>query len=319
MTGDVQLIGLDWGTSNLRAYLYDTQGRIVDTRHQQWGVRQLPDGGFPAAMRAITSGWPPCVTIAAGMVGSRQGWVEVPYVDVPVEITTIAQGLHRVDTHTRQAIWIVPGLRQREPANVMRGEETQIIGVLALQTTRGSHAHLVLPGTHSKWVTTENHRVTAFQTFMTGEMYSLMLKHSILGAGIPEEQDQPFPNTVFMRGVQRAKESDSKGAWSQLFSTRAMMLNGELASDDVAEFLSGLLIGEEFRVARSSGVYDTNVQLCIIGDASLCHRYATAAEHFGYASPSIVSDATSYGLWELARQSGLLAQASVHPFSGVKA
>jgi 2-dehydro-3-deoxygalactonokinase len=319
MSGDVQLIGVDWGTSNLRAYLYDAQGRVVDTREQSWGIRHLPDGGYPAALRAITSGWPPCATLAAGMVGSRQGWIEVPYSEVPADIADIAKGLCRVDAYARQAVWIVPGLRQRKPADVMRGEETQIIGALALHGAAKDGMRFVLPGTHSKWATAKDRRVTTFQTFMTGEMYALMVKDSILGAGVPEHRHAPFPNDAFVRGVQTAKASGSRGAWSTLFSTRALMLAGELQSEDVPEFLSGLLIGEEFRVARLSESATANTSLCLIGDASLCSRYALAAEHFDYPAPPIVEDATSRGLWELARQSGLLAQATPYAFTGTHA
>lgn len=319
MTGDVQFIGLDWGTSNLRAYLYDVLGNIVDTRQQGWGIRHLPQGGFPAAMRAMTSGWPPCVVLAAGMVGSRQGWLEVPYVDVPADTSAIANGVRRVEAYTRQPVWIVPGLRQGKPADVMRGEETQIIGALALQGEHRKRARLVLPGTHSKWVAVDGKHVDAFHTFMTGEMYALIIKQSILAAGVSDGQDKPLKKDAFLRGVQCARESGSKGAWSRLFSVRTLMLNGELSPDDTADFLSGLLIGEEFRVMRSSDSFDANIPISLIGEASLCHRYAMAAEHFDYHAPSIVHDASSYGLWELARQSGLLTQAHTYAFAGARA
>ena len=106
MSASVQIIGLDWGTSSLRAYLYATDGKVAATRQQPWGIRHLPEGGFSAALRAITAGWPPCTIVAAGMAGSRQGWLEVPYVKVPADAAAIAKGMLRIDAHAHSDMWI---------------------------------------------------------------------------------------------------------------------------------------------------------------------------------------------------------------------
>jgi 2-dehydro-3-deoxygalactonokinase len=211
----------------------------------------------------------------------------------------------------------VPGLRQQAPANVMRGEETQIVGALMRQPQR--RARFVLPGTHSKWADVQDGRIAAFDTAMTGEVYALLIKHSILGAGVADDRNRPFPNESFERGLRAAKNSGAEGVFNLLFSTRALMLNGELDVDDVPDFLSGLLIGEEFRVALLRDGGDASVPLSFIGDASLCLRYATAAAFFGYASPAIVHDAAASGLWHLASTAGLLAQAPTLAYSGVDA
>jgi 2-dehydro-3-deoxygalactonokinase len=319
MSTTVRLIGLDWGTSSLRAYLYDADGKVVASRQRAWGIRQLPEGGYAAALQAITADWPPCIAVAAGMVGSRQGWLEIPYVDVPADAATIARGALRVDACGSHALWIFPGLRQLTPANVMRGEETQIVGALALQPARGAHARFVLPGTHSKWASVSDGRIVAFDTVMTGEIYALLMQHSILGAGVATENAKPFPNSAFERGVHDARASGDAGVFGRLFSVRALMLNGELSLDDVPDFLSGLLIGEEFRIASLRDRGDGAVPLCLIGDAALCQRYAVAAHHFGYAAPAIVDDASATGLWQLATASGLLAQAPSFGFTGVHA
>lgn len=318
MTNPVQLIGLDWGTSSLRAYLYDADGRIVASRQQAWGIRQLPDGGFAAALHAITEGWPACTTIAAGMVGSRQGWQEVPYVEVPADMPSIARGMQRVEACTSHALWIAPGLRREAPADVMRGEETQIVGALTQQPAYLANARFVLPGTHSKWATVSDGRIVAFDTVMTGEIYALLMKHSILGAGVSHESAPSFPSEAFVRGLDAAKDSGASGAFSRLFSARALMLAGQLAADALPEFLSGLLIGEEFRIAllRDGG---NTAPLCLIGEPSLCQRYAVAATHFGYAAPTVINDAAAQGLWQLASVAGLLAQATLHSYSGVDA
>ena len=316
MSASVQITGLDWGTSSLRAYLYATDGKVAATRQQPWGIRHLPEGGFSAALRAITAGWPPCTIVAAGMVGSRQGWLEVPYVKVPADAAAIAKGMLRIDAHAHSDMWIAPGLLQDSPANVMRGEETQIIGALAQQPKHQANVRFVLPGTHSKWATVSDGRITAFDTVMTGEIYALLMKHSILGAGVSVEEQQSVPNDAFLRGLHSAKESAAAGAFSRLFSTRALLLANQLAPNDVSEFLSGLLIGEEFRIALVRDGGNSGVPLCLIGDASLCDRYVVAATHFGYAPPVVIGDAAAQGLWQLAATAGLLVQSTTYDFSG---
>lgn len=318
MKADVQLIGLDWGTSSLRAYLYDAAGKVVASRQQAWGIRHLPEGGFTAAWQAITQDWPACVAVAAGMVGSRQGWREIPYVDVPADAASIAKGMLRIEAEAGRELWIAPGLCRHDPADVMRGEETQIIGALALHPPYQANACFVLPGTHSKWAIVIDGRIAAFDTVMTGELYALLTKHSILGAGLPAETARPFSLYPFLRGLHTVKESREQGLFSRLFSTRALMLAGDLAAEDVPDFLSGLLIGEEFRIARVRD-HGSETPLCLIGDAALCERYAVAATHFGYAEPTVIDDAAAQGLWQLASTAGLLAQATLHPYSGVTA
>lgn len=316
MNTGVCLIGLDWGTTSLRAYLYDIDGKVVATRQQAWGIRQLPEGGFAAALEAITADWPACTAIAAGMVGSRQGWREAPYVALPADAASIAEGMLRVEDCHSHELWIAPGLARRQPADVMRGEETQIIGALAGRSPGSTPQRFVLPGTHSKWAAVSNGRITAFDTVMTGEMYALLLKHSILGAGLPPEADRPFVGEAFVRGVVCARDSGGEGVFGRLFSTRALMLAGELAPAQVPDFLSGLLIGEEFRIARLRDE-DRSAPLCLIGEAALCQRYILAAGQFGYAAPVTVEDAAAQGLWVLAEAGGLLAGARPHSFSGV--
>ena len=316
MSTEVRLIGLDWGTSSLRAYLYDADGKVVASRHQAWGIRHLPEGGFAGALQAITADWPACTAVAAGMVGSRQGWREVPYVALPADAASIAHGMLRVDDCSSHALWIAPGLQRHQPADVMRGEETQIIGALARQPLYQANMRFVLPGTHSKWATVIDGRIVAFDTIMTGEMYALLIKHSILGAGLPAEPAAAFGSEAFVRGVLAARDSGAEGIFSRLFSTRALMLAGELAPAQVPDFLSGLLIGEEFRIARLRD-NDSISPLCLIGDALLCQRYALAAHHFSHAPPAVIDDAAAQGLWHLASAAGLLAQAKLHPFSGV--
>lgn len=315
-TTEVRLIGIDWGTSSLRAFLYDADGRIVATRQQPWGIRQLPEGGFAAALSTITADWPPCMVVAAGMIGSRQGWHEVPYVDVPADAASIARGMVRVEACDTHELWIAPGLRRHTPADVMRGEETQIIGALTQQPLYHAGARFVLPGTHSKWATVIDGRIIAFDTLMTGEMYALLMKHSILAAGLPASPTSEGTREAFVRGLQVAKENGAAGMFSRLFSVRAWALTGELDPVDLPDFLSGLLIGEEFRIARLRDD-GADTSLCLIGESALCQRYAVAAVQFGYTIPRTLDDAAAHGLWQQASAAGLLRRAELHSYSGV--
>ncbi|GFZ89835.1 2-dehydro-3-deoxygalactonokinase [Dyella caseinilytica] len=314
MSQHAQLIGLDWGTSSLRAYLYDGDGKVIASRQHAWGIRHLPEGGFPSALRAITSGWPPCTIVAAGMVGSRQGWREVPYLDLPADAAAIAHGMLRVEACTSHALWIAPGLHRKEPADVMRGEETQIVGALTLRPEYQADACFVLPGTHSKWATVNGGRIVAFDTVMTGELYALLMKHSILGAGIDLARERSFCEETFARGVRAVKDSGASGVFGCLFSVRALMLAGQLAADDLPDFVSGLLIGEEFRIASLRQIQAA--PLCLIGEPALCQRYIVAAAIFGHAPPTVIDDAAAQGLWRIASAGGLLEHATLHSYAG---
>src|SRR5690606_3327905 len=159
--------------------LFDSEGGVHETRHRAWGIRQLPQGGFEAALSSICAGWPACPVLAAGMVGSRQGWHEAPYVDTPADVHALAARLVTVAAADGRRIHIVPGVRDGAGPNVMRGEETQLVGALDVQPRIAEGTPLVLPGTHSKWVQSHRGRITGFTTMMTGELYGLLCKHSI--------------------------------------------------------------------------------------------------------------------------------------------
>jgi 2-dehydro-3-deoxygalactonokinase len=285
-------------------------GRVLDTRRQPWGIRQLPDGGFAGALNTITRDWPDSPMIAAGMIGSRQGWCELPYVDAPAGVEEISASLGHIDIDAQRRLWIAPGLRDPNAPDVMRGEETQLIGALASDASLHANAHVVLPGTHSKWAHIRAGRITTFTTFMTGEIYALLLKHSILGAGVTDIIAPTDSDAAFIQGVTQARASAAAGALSRLFSTRAWMLEGRLALADVPAFLSGLLIGEEFRSALAGGLIHADSVLQLIGDATLSRRYSVAAQCFDLPPTRTLIDTAPAGLWQLAQRAGLLAAAA---------
>jgi 2-dehydro-3-deoxygalactonokinase len=280
MKSDAQadgLIGLDWGTSSLRAYRIDDAGRVVETRERPWGIRQLPPGGFDAALADITAHWPALPRLACGMLGSHHGWCEVAYVEQPADAAQLASRLGCVKTSDDQRVHIVPGLHGARGPEVMRGEETQLVGALSQDADPTARSTWILPGTHSKWVNMRGHTIDDFATFMTGECYALLREHSILGDAAQGADDDP---EAFVRGVMAARDSRTQGVFSRLFSARTLMLDGDLAPQSVADYLSGLLIGEEWRSALASDRFDVSRPIRLIGSDALCARYRRAAECF---------------------------------------
>ena len=305
MTAAPSLLALDWGTSTLRACLLGAGGAVVERRTEPWGVMHLPDGGFAAAFERTTGGWrarwPALPVIAAGMVGSSQGWVQVPYRPCPVGVDDLAAALVPVEGG---ALHVVPGVMQLdERPDVMRGEETQVVGALDLHPRLAERALLVLPGTHAKWVRVADGRLDAFATYMTGELFAVLRDHSILGraARATSAADPAAADAAFARGVLAARDAAS-GVAPLLFGARALPLLGWLAPEAGLDYLSGLLIGDELRC----GLADGAERLALVGDGALCRRYAAALRLFGLEDVPVIEGAAEQGLWCIARRAGLV-------------
>lgn len=301
------LVGLDWGTTHLRAYRYGDAGAVLESRALSFGIRQLPSGGFAQAFEEATTGWPDAPVIACGMVGSRNGWRETPYLDTPADVSRLAHALTPLPLADGRTLHLVSGLRDPERPDVMRGEETQIVGVLAQHADMPWSGTLLLPGTHSKWVRITEGVVTGFATMMTGELYGLLSRHSILGGA---SADAAHDDAAFLRGVHAARDSGAAGGLSSLFSARALMLDGALTADAVPSYLSGLLIGDELRAAIAAGWADAALPVQMVGSAALCPRYADAAGVFGLRLRQAPENTTAHGLWQVATAAGLIDHAS---------
>ncbi|WZB63085.1 2-dehydro-3-deoxygalactonokinase [Achromobacter xylosoxidans] len=321
------LIALDWGTSSLRAYRLDG-GRTLDARHLPWGIMRLPqplqDGaatpalsGFELAFEQACGDWlraePALPVIACGMVGSAQGWQEAAYLDVPVALDRIGTLLTVVERPGATPVHIVPGLIQRHGLpNVMRGEETQVFGVLRDARAVPDAGLLIgLPGTHSKWVGARNGHVTHFDTFMTGEVYAALRGHTILGRTM---SDAAAPDmAAFERGLKVAGAPEGRaGVLSTIFSTRALGLTGELAPASQADYLSGLLIGHEIAaLAAMLRAQGQAPRIVLCGEPALCERYTLAMTHYGLGAPEQAQNATERGLWHLALAAGLVPSSSI--------
>ena len=285
------LIGVDWGSTNLRAFRFDAGGRVTGRRTSSRGAAGLAPGEFATELVDTVGDWSGAGTriVLAGMVGGRAGWHEAPYLPCPVAPAQLAAAALQIDTPLGRAV-IVPGVSSRGvdgAADVMRGEETQLLGA------RLSDGLVVLPGTHSKWATIEQGRIVGFTTAMTGELYALLRRHSLLGQLAPA--DAAFDAPAFERGVRRVLAAGT--IVTLLFSARADVLLGNLAPAAVESYLSGLLIGGEIAAFKPQGA-------TVIASSVLIDRYRLALHIAGIDEVRSVDgdDAVARGLWTIGQR-----------------
>lgn len=303
------LVGVDWGTSSFRAWLIDRAGAVLERITAPKGILEVPPGGFEAELERQCGAWlaahPRLPVILSGMVTSRQGWRELPYLPCPVSPERLAGALAELRLEDGRPVRLVPGLSTRRAdglPDVLRGEETQILGALA--AAPGARL-LLLPGTHSKWVSVEAGVVRGFATFMTGELFAVLKGHSILGR---LAEGDGLNEAAFARGAAVGLEEGHGriGSLGRLFSARSLVLAGELAGSGVASYLSGLLIGCELREAAGLGPSEAPVLL--VGEPGLVARYARALELAGRPFALGPVDAAARGQHRLAELSGLLGE-----------
>lgn len=264
-------IAVDWGTTNRRAYLLDDQDLLQDEFADDCGLMAVPAGGFDRAVAEIRERLGDRPMLLAGMVGSNRGWREAPYVPCPADAHDLAQAILWVEPGRTG---IVPGVCQRGEAgaDVMRGEEVQVLGAVA----RGlvpADATICHPGTHAKWIKIEKGRIARFQTMMTGEMFSLLTEHSILADQLAGEAQV---DDAFHSGVAEALAGGD--LLSSLFRVRAGHLLGEGYANG-ASYASGLLIGCDVRAGLALSA-DEGV-IALVGRLDLCALYAAALARAG--------------------------------------
>ncbi|MDU8455057.1 MULTISPECIES: 2-dehydro-3-deoxygalactonokinase [unclassified Pseudomonas syringae group] len=324
-----QLIALDWGTTSLRAYRLGEHGQVLEQRALSAGIMQLPttprliagqfcSDGFELAFDQACGDWldaqPDLPVIACGMVGSAQGWREAAYRETPASVNELSAALQTVRSVRGVTVHIIPGVLQRSTLpNVMRGEETQVLGVLAgLDAGQSSQQLLIgLPGSHSKWVQVERGRIVHFDTFMTGEVYAALCAHTILGRTM--QPSEAFDEQAFDRGLSIAlSDAGSAGPLSTIFSTRTLGLTGHLAASAQPDYLSGLLIGHELGAIARLHLHNHEQlpAVVLIGSDSLCTRYARGLAVCGFPGVTLAEQATERGLWQVAVQAGLIARRS---------
>jgi 2-dehydro-3-deoxygalactonokinase len=298
------LVAIDWGTTSARAYRVAATGEVLEARAAPLGILRVANGRFDDALRELLDDWHDerAPRVASGMIGSRQGWIEAPYIACPAPLTALADGLAR--TQAGELV-IVPGVSTRDAygiPDVMRGEETQIVGGV---DPREERVLVVLPGTHSKWARVESGRIVDFMTFMTGEIFHVMLTHSILARLATNAGTEGF-GPGFARGVARGLGPGN--LTHDVFGARTLALMGELKGEEVADWLSGLMIGREVRNARTWAHrhgYDGG-RVRLIGADALCDRYAAALSQAEVIVERAGSDAAAHGIFRIAVQAGIV-------------
>ncbi|MCV2868893.1 2-dehydro-3-deoxygalactonokinase [Defluviimonas sp. WL0002] len=272
-------VAVDWGTTTLRLWTLAPDGAAMIHRRSGRGMGKLSPSEFETAFLDLAGDLVAAAgsadVLICGMAGARSGWREAPYLPVPCAPGTA--GAVRAETRDpRLSVHILPGLSQAEPADVMRGEETQIAGFLAARTV--FDGVLCLPGTHTKWVRVRGGKVEHFRTVMTGELYALLSGASVLRLSMAE--NDPWRPDAFDRALHHSL-SAPQDLTSALFSLRADSLLAELPGGTARSALSGLLIGHELAAMRP--LWSAN-PIAIIGDPALSERYRAALAQAGCAA-----------------------------------
>jgi 2-dehydro-3-deoxygalactonokinase len=293
-------IALDWGTSSFRAYLLGSDGAVQETISAPHGILAVKDAAFDETLETHIGHWNKALPImASGMITSRQGWVELPYVACPANLKSIAAAVHPHTSKQGRKLFFVPGISTRNVQgipDVIRGEETQVLGA-----SQSGAEHFVTPGTHSKWIDVENGEIKSFSTYMTGEVFALLKTHSILGRLMTGETNNP---AAFERGV-RIGLKDPAGFLHHIFSTRTLALFNEMPTDHLSSYLSGQVIGAE--IAHANAKNPAHAQYLILATPALGEHYMMAMKIAGltvsYGEPDVVVK----GLRCIAMAAGLMS------------
>jgi 2-dehydro-3-deoxygalactonokinase len=269
-----EFIALDWGTTSFRAYHVGADGQVLREEADANGILSVQNGAFEEALEGHLSGWDQSLPIlAAGMITSRQGWIELGYVDCPAGPDDLARHLHRHQAKSGRIIHFATGLHLRSETlghDVMRSEEMQVFGSLGQGAT-----HFITPGTHSKWIDVEGERIVRFATYVTGEAFAVLRKNTILGRLMTSDE---INEEAFARGVVKA-QADPSGLLHSLFSVRSLGLFNEIGPEALSSYLSGLVIGSE--VAHALQSRRKSAGYMILASPKIGGRYAKALEVVG--------------------------------------
>ena len=296
------LIGIDWGTSSLRAFLISADGEVLDSVSSSEGIMHVADKAFDAIFDRLVGSWVAKGTLpvlASGMITSRNGWVETPYVQMPMNADSLARSLVSHQTASGVRIHFVTGATTEHAGgpDVMRGEETQIIGALTLGLSDGV---FVMPGTHSKWVYLSNGQIEDFSTYMTGEVFAALKDNTILGTLMDRDT---FTAEGFEKGVAVGLD-ERANLLHDLFHVRTLPLMGKIPTTATADYMSGMLIGTE--IAAATRASNINGIVTIVGRSDLSDRYEVALRAAGLESRRAPDDIVAKGHFLIADKAGLL-------------
>jgi 2-dehydro-3-deoxygalactonokinase len=308
-----QMIGLDWGTSSLRAFLIGSDGQVLAERNGSDGIMAVSSdttdlrGDFSRIAETAVGDWlttyGPLPMLACGMIGSTQGVAEAGYLDLPADLSDMGGQLTTVELTTGD-LHIVPGLQkaptEATPPDVIRGEETQLLGLLGAEDTEPST--VILPGTHTKWVSCHGQRVNDFTTSMSGELFGLLSTSSILSR--LAEPTAGFHSEAFDWGLNVGGDNPA-ALTSSIFSARTWALDGRLRAEEVNDYLSGMLIGAEV-AHQLTVVAESGAPVIVCGTTDLTKRYTLALHRAGRETINANPRAAATGLFRIAEQSGLV-------------
>ena len=282
-SGSLTFVAVDWGTSSFRGWLMSAKGEVLAESRGGEGMLHCAGTGFAPVLRDhLTKLGAPehAPVLICGMAGARQGWVEAPYLHTPTRLDALHEGAVRVDGGQdicNNDIRILPGVAQgrADRPDVMRGEETQLLGILE----PGFTGLVCIPGTHSKWVRIEAGAIVEFATYMTGELFAVISQHSILSHAVEAGVQSAANSQPFREGVAAAISAPS-GLTSSLFRLRAAQLLGFEQRGDGADRLSGLLIGTE--IADATARFGQPRSLRLLRAGHLGQLYEMALRERGF-------------------------------------
>lgn len=265
---------VDWGTTNFRAFAISADGKVIDQVEHHLGLLQVKNGLFAEALQSVLEPWMPSYkslpVFMAGMVGSLKGWVNVAYAETEAGVADLLNKAHKFSLPWGPAAYIVPGVCHRLNDNVydvMRGEEIQLFGLAEKENKVDFHA--MLPGTHNKHVQVSKGKITAFRSFLTGEMFSVVSEHMLIGRGL-DKKELGKHTDAFIKGVEDGANTSQLSA--TLFQCWTHRLFKNLNEQEILDYLSGMLIGNELRALEAKHYY-------LVGGSSLCERYRQACAH----------------------------------------
>ncbi len=290
------MIAVDWGSTNFRAKLL-VDGRMEEFITSEQGVKHVKSGGFESVLESICGRWktdyPDTAIVMSGMVGSREGWKEVPYCKTSLGVAELAKAVTPLHTESMGEVYVVPGLRHDfsdGTTDVMRGEETEVFGVLA--ESGKSELTVCGPGTHSKWVNCRDGKIVSFRTWFTGEAFDKLTQDSLISGG-DEGNASQIDDDAFVRGLEHSGRTG--GLLHHLFLGRTDMLTKRVKAEHLPGLISGLLIGHEIREAK--GFAEGEIQL--IGNNQSAELYARAFDYFGLPFSRLLQDVHLAGMLAL--------------------
>lgn len=288
-------VGVDWGSSSFRAYQFDEQGTVVAELSADKGIREIQPATpehYEQVLFELIGPWlsDGDTVLLSGMITSRAGWVETPYLACPVDVTTIASFAQCINARNVQ-LRFLPGIKQEHPTpDVMRGEELQLLGA----ANQDGVSTMVLPGTHSKWASMRGTELSQFRTVITGELFEVIFKNTLVGAIFTSSV---FNEGSFLEGVSAGYETAT--LVSDIFTLRSSVLLEHASSDVQHSRLSGMLIGHELREGLQLMGATNNVVL--VGSESLCSLYQLAFTQVGLSANRYNEVAAVAGFQKVAR------------------